>query len=52
MKATHVRWLTSLYEKLRNSGEMVKPVFKNALVMEAIYNKEIPDEDPFKHLSE
>ena len=49
MKAIYVRWLISLYDKLRNSGEMIKPAFK---VMEAIYNKEIPDEDPFKHLSE
>ena len=52
MKAMHVRWLISLYDKLRNFVKMIKPAFKNASVMEAIYNKEIPDEDPFKHLSE
>ena len=47
MKAIPVQWLISLYDKLRNSGKMIKPAFKNASVMEVTYNKEIPDEDPF-----
>ena len=42
------RWLISLYDKLGNSGEMIK----NASIMEAIDNTEFPNEDPFKHLSE
>ena len=45
------RWLISLYDKLQNSGETIKSVFKNASVMEAIDNTEMPNEDPFKHLS-
>ena len=52
MKPIHVRWLISLYDKLRNSDEMVESAFENASVMEAIDSKQIPDEDPFKHLSE
>ena len=52
MKPIHAQWLISLYEKLRNSGEMIKSAFKNALIIEEVDNKEIPDEDPFKHLSE
>ena len=52
IKAMHVRWLISLYGKLRNFVKMIKPAFMNASVMKAIYNKEIPDEDPFKHSSE
>ena len=51
MKPIHARWLISLYEKLRNSNKIIKSAFENALVMEAIDNKEIPDEDPFKPLS-
>ena len=42
----------STYDKLQNYGEMIKSAFENASIMEAIDNKEIPDEDPFKHLSE
>ena len=30
---------------------MIQSAFKNASVMEAIDNKEILNEDPFKHLS-
>ena len=52
MKPTHARWLISLYDKLRNSGEMIKSIFENASIMEAIDNKDIPNEDTFKHLSE
>ena len=52
MKPTNARWLISLYDKLRNSGEMIKSAFENASIMETIDNKEIPDEDPFKHLPE
>ena len=52
MEPIHVRWLISLYQKLRNSGEMIKLAFENASIMEAIENKEILDEDPFKYLSE
>ena len=44
--------LISLYDKLQNYGEVIKPVFKNYSVREAIDNTEIPNEDPFKHLSE
>ena len=29
-----------------------KSAFQNASIMEATDNKEIPDENPFKHLSE
>ena len=42
--------LISLYDKLQNYGEVIKPVFKNYSVREAIDNTEIPNEDPFKHL--
>ena len=52
MKPIRVRRLISLYHKLRNSGEMIKLAFENASIMEAIDNKEILDEDPFKYLSE
>ena len=52
MKLIPVKWLISLYHKLRNSGEMIKLAFENASIMEAIDNKEILDEDPFKYLSE
>ena len=52
MKPIHVRWLSSLYDKLRNSGKMIKSTFENASIMEAIDNKEILDEDPVKHLFE
>ena len=52
MKPTHARWLISLYDKLRNSGEMIESIFENASIMEAIDNKDIPNEDTFKHLSE
>ena len=44
--------LISLYNKLQNYGEMIKSIFKNSSVREAIDNTEIPNEDPFKHLSE
>ena len=43
--------LISLYNKLQNYGEMIKSIFKNSSVREAIDNTEIPNEDPFKHLS-
>ena len=47
-----LQWLISLYDKLRNSGKIIKSTFENASIMEANDNKEISDEDPFKHLSE
>ena len=47
-----LRWLISLYDKLRNSGKIIKSTFENACIMEANDNKEISDEDPLKHLSE
>ena len=31
---------------------MIKSAFENASIMEAVDNKEIPDEDPFMHLFE
>ena len=52
MKPVHVGWLNSLYDELRNSCKVSKFTFKNASITEAIDNKEIPDEPPFKHLSE
>ena len=52
MKPVHVGWLISLYDKLRNSCKVIKSTFKNALITEAIDNKEILDEPPFKHLFE
>ena len=52
MKAIHGWYLISLYDKLRDSGKIIKSAFENASTMEVIDNKEIPDEDPFKHFSE
>ena len=52
MKPIHARWLIHLCDKLQNSGEMIKSALENASVMETIDNKEIPDEDLLKHLSE
>ena len=52
MKPIHARWLISLCDKLRNSGKMIKSAFENASIMKAIDKKEIPDEDPFKPLSQ
>ena len=52
IKSIRARWLISLYKKLWNSGKMIKSAFKNASMVGAIDNKEIPDEDPLKHSSE
>ena len=52
MKAIHAWCLISLYDKLRDSGKIIKSAFENASSMEVIDNKEIPDEDPFKYLSQ
>ena len=48
----HAQWLISLCDKLRNSGEIINSAFEIASIIEAIAIKEIPDNDPFKHLSE
>ena len=45
MKPIHAQWLISLYNKLRNSGKIIKSAFTNASIMEIIGNKEIPDDD-------
>ena len=52
VKPIYARWLISLYDKLQNSCKMIKSAFENASIMEGIDNKEIPDEDSFKHLPE
>ena len=52
VKPIYARWLISLYDKLQDSGEMIKSAFENASIAEGIDNKEIPDEDSFKHLPE
>ena len=45
MKQIHAQWLISLYNKLRNSGKMIKSAFQNVSIMEVIGNKEISDDD-------
>ena len=52
IKPIHGQWRISLYDKLQNSGKMIKSGFENASFMEAIDSKKIPDEDSFKPLSE
>ena len=52
IKPIRARWLISLYKKLWNSGKMIKSAFKNASMVGAIDNKQIPDEDPLKHSSQ
>ena len=49
MKPIHARWLIiSLYDKLRNSGQMIKSAFENNSIMEAIGKKEILDDNRLK----
>ena len=50
MKPIHARWLISLYNKFWRNGKI--GFRKCLLIMETIDNKEVPDEDPFKHLFE
>ena len=45
MKQIHAQWLISLYNKLGNSGKMIKSASQNVSIMEVIGNKEISDDD-------
>ena len=51
MKPIHAQWLISLYDKLRNSEQLIVNGFKAASILEALDpQKDFGDEDPFKHL--
>ena len=50
MKPIHVRCIISLYDKFRNSDEMVIKVFQMASIKEALRNENMEEDDPFSHL--
>ena len=51
MKPIHARWIISLYDKLRNSEQLIENGFRAASILEALDpQKDFGDEDPFKHL--
>ena len=51
MKPTHARWITRLYDKRKNSDEMIQPVFEVSTITE-VWNRDtnFGKEDPFSHL--
>ena len=51
MKSIHARWIISLYDKLRNSQQLIENGFRTASITEALDpQSDFGDEDPFKHL--
>ena len=51
MKPIYARWVIGLYDKLRNSEELVENGFKAATITEALDpEKDFREEDPFSHL--
>ena len=51
MKPIHAQWLISIYDKLRNSEQLIVNGFKATSILEALDpQKDFGDEDPFKHL--
>ena len=51
MKPIDARWVIGLYDKLRNSEELVENGFKAAAITEALDpEKDFREEDPFSHL--
>ena len=51
MKPIHSKWIIALYDKLRNSEEMVRQAFQSASITEAL-NRDFDagEADPFTHL--
>ena len=51
MKSIHARWIIGLYDKLRNSQQLIENGFRAASITEALDpQSDLGDEDPFKHL--
>ena len=50
MKPIHARWIISLYDKFRNSDEMVIKAFQMASITEASTNEKMEEDDSFSHL--
>ena len=51
MKSIHARWIIGLYDKLRNSQQLIENGFRAASITEALDpQSDFGDEDPFKHL--
>ena len=50
MKPTHARWIIRLYDKFRNSDEMVINAFQMASITEALTNENMEEDDPLSHL--
>ena len=50
MKQIHACWIISLYEKFRNSDEMVIMAFQMVSITEALTNENMEEDDPFSHL--
>ena len=50
MKPIHAHWIISLYDKFRNSDEMVIKAFQVASNTEALKNENMEEDDPFSHL--
>ena len=52
MKPIHARWVISLYDKLRDSEQVLENGFRATAITEALDpQKDFGDEDPFKYLS-
>ena len=51
MKPIHAHWITRLYDKRKNSDEMIQPVFEVSTITE-VWNRDtnFGKEDPFSHL--
>ena len=50
MKPIHARWIISLYDKFRNSDEVVIKAFQMASITEASTNEKMEEDDSFSHL--
>ena len=51
-KSIHVRWVISLYDKLRISQKVIKKGFRAAAITQALDpQKNFGDEDPFKYVT-